>query len=154
MSEPSIQNGIRAVVETWPLLRFEMIGTPSEKDWVGMFAVYDQAYARNERFVALNDATKLSSAPTAAVRKRVASLAKAHEPQSKRWMIHSATVVSNPLLRGAMTALNWLAPPVYKQTVHATALEAVNALVTSLEREGLGMSTALRTYREALVAAR
>jgi hypothetical protein len=141
-------------LDTWPLVRFDMIGTPSEADWVGMFAVYDEVYARKERFITMNDATRLGSAPSAAIRKRVADLAKSHEPQSKRWMVHSATVVSNPILRGAMTALNWLAPPVYKQTVHGTTTDAVNALVTSLEREGLALSGALRRYRDSVAGAR
>jgi hypothetical protein len=151
---PPARDGIVVDIDTWPLVRFSMIGAPQESDWLGMFSTFDDLYRRRERFIVLNDTGQLTSAPSAAIRQKVADRAKAHEPQSKLWIVHSAIVVSNPILRGAMTALNWLAPPVYKQTVHGTPVDAVNALVASLEREGIAMSDTLRKFREALVAAK
>jgi hypothetical protein len=148
---PPARDGIVVDLDTWPLVRFNMIGTPQESDWLQLFSTFDELYRRRERFAVLNDTSQLSSAPSAAIRQKVADRAKAHEPQSKLWIVHSATVVSNPILRGAMTALNWLAPPVYKQTVHGTPVDAVNALVASLQQEGIAISATLRTFREALV---
>jgi len=117
--------------------------------WVAMFDVYEEAYTRRERFAVLNDSTRMRGAPSAAIRRRIAELAKAHEEQSGRWVVHSATVVTNPVFRGVLTALNWLSPPVYRQTVHGERQGAVAALIRSLEEEGIPLSRALRSYRDA-----
>jgi hypothetical protein len=146
-----MKDGIVVDVETWPVVRFELRGKMTDEDWLGIFTSYDRLYERRERFAVLSDSTHLESVPGANVRKEITALTRAHEENTKRYVVHGAIVVPNPVARGALTALNWLSPPVYKQTYHSVCIEALDAILVSLEASGAPTGPTVFAYRERLL---
>ncbi len=149
-----MRDGVVVDVETWPVVRFEFNGRIADSDWLGIYESYERLYARDEPFAVLNDSSRIENVPSAQSRRTIAVLTKQHEPRSRRYVIHSAVVVPNPIARGALVAMNWLAPPVYPQTVHAGHLEALDAIVAALDARGRAVGPKVRAYREKLAAER
>ena len=124
------------VTEYWPVLLVELGEAPSDGEILRMFDAYDRAYARRERFCAITSSIKLRRLPSPATRQLIATKAKQHEDASKLWMLQSVVVISSTIVRGAMTAVTWLSPPVYP-LAHAADLDtAVDIVQRALEGDG------------------
>lgn len=122
---------------SWPLVVVAFRGAPGDEDWAAMFAAYEEWYRRRQPFHVVNDTAGLYAVPNAAQRKLIAEKAREHEGMSRKWIVGSATVVSSALVRGALTAITWLAPPVYHLTLCASLDEAMRVARLALERRGI-----------------
>lgn len=135
----------------WPLVIVTFRGTPRDEDWEAMFAAYDEWYRRREPFHVVNDTFALEGVPNAAQRKLIAEQAREHERMSRKWVVGSATVVRNALIRGALTAITWLAPPAYELTLCGSRAEAIKVAERALARRGLsGKTTAAESGDDAV----
>jgi hypothetical protein len=151
MAEPQTREGLHVDLSLWPLALVEMGGVMREEDGTRMLEAYEQFYARRERFQVLTDNTELRSFPGAAFRKKLADASKLQDEQAKRWLIGSAVVMPNPIVRGALTAFHWIAPPVYKITVHKTRLEGLDEVIRTFEAHKIPVTAAIRSYRHDLI---
>jgi hypothetical protein len=134
----------------WPLVLLDFPSHPNDDDWMQVFPIYEKFYARREPFQMMNDNTSLQSYPTAKVRKQMGIKAKELDHLAKRFLIGSAIVTPSAIARGALTAINWIAPPPYKQTVHATRLDALDEMLRTLEQHRLPVTESMRVYRDSL----
>jgi hypothetical protein len=132
----------------WPLVVVTFPPHATEADWLSMFAIYERLYARRERFHIVNDGTRVRSVPTPAERKTIGANTERHEADSRRWIIGSAIAVANPIVRGALTALAWLTPPVYKLTYHSKMVECIDEALATFEKQGVPVTDAMRSLRE------
>lgn len=134
----------------WPLVIVTFRSTASDADWRAMFERYEAFYARRERFHVVNDGISFRAALSASQRKLIADAARAHEANSRRWVLGGATVVANTVMRGFVTAITWVAPPVYKLTIHATLAEAVDEAFATFDANGVAIPETARRYRASL----
>ncbi len=138
----------------WPIVVFSLGATTTDDDWRRMFAHYDDIYTRHQFFHAITDGLGIRSFPSPGQRKLIGELARAHEARSRRWCLGGATVLPSAAARGVMTAITWLAPPVYKLTYHATFDEALHEAVLTLQAKGIAVPEHLRRPGRARAAAR
>lgn len=76
--------------------------------------------ARDQPFVSLVDARRLTSAPSAKVRRTIADWENLNAERGSRFNRGVVVVTESALVRGAMTALQWLSPPRVPTTYEAT----------------------------------
>jgi hypothetical protein len=92
--------------ECWPLAVATFDGTFTDVDYDAMFARFDEAFARQERFVTLNDVRAQKNMPSAKQRARVADWTRTIEPLIAQYSLGYAIVVLSPIARGALTAID------------------------------------------------
>jgi len=132
----------------WPIAVFSLGATTTDDDWRRMFAHYDDFYTRHQFFFAVTDGLGVRNLPTSGQRKLIAEMARDHEPRSRRWCVGGASVLPNTVARGVMTAITWLAPPVYALTYHETLDQALAEAVRTLQAKGIVVpEVALRSAR-------
>lgn len=84
---------------------------------------YRSQLARKQRFAAVFDATR-ARAPSAVERRLQAEFIRDTEPMMRAHCAGLAFAISSPIIRGALTAIFWVQPPVYTHTVVPTVSEA------------------------------
>ena len=136
--------GIESTDARWPVLLFRLNESLEIEDYERLFALYELSYARGERFVSIIEGKRVLQVPGPAARKLIAVKAKEHEPHSIRWVAQSTVVVQNGLVRGAVTAITWLSPPVYPLSFEPTLQAAVETVAGALKREGRDLPYAIR----------
>lgn len=94
-------------------------------------------FARKQRFYTLTDASRVTGLPNAKGRGELAAWTKAVEAQTRRHVVATSIVISNPLARGMLTAIHWVAPAVVPSFAAATHEEACRFLGEHGVREGL-----------------
>jgi hypothetical protein len=139
-----------------PVLFITLRGRPRPDEWLEIFHAFSRFYARGERFCSVVDTSTITTMPDASSRNTIARLAKEHESQSRRWVIESNVVVNSALARGVLTAIHWVAPPVYPISYVATCREATTRAFDALARENRPVPEAARAFaaRLALVDTR
>ena len=94
----------------WPLLVTEVRGVVSDSDVDYLEQQNDRALTRGGQFISLVDVTRLDTVPSAVQRRRYAAWRKRNEDALRERVVAVAFVTGNrPLVRGALTALSWLA---------------------------------------------
>lgn len=132
--------------EHWPFVMSEL---PSRLDEAGLerfMAIHDGLLARQQPYVTLTDCTAIAEIPNAAVRRRIGEWNKKIEADIRRYNIATAIVISNGLVRGALTALQWLAPPPQPTEVVARPYEGARFLLQQMQRHGMAVTPGLRDY--------
>jgi hypothetical protein len=145
-----LDSGDAIVVEDalFPLVIVTLPPRATDTDWLSMFAAYERLYARRERFHVVNDGTRVRSVPTPAERKTIGVNTERHEADSRRFILGSAIAVTNPLARGALTALAWLTPPVYKLTYHSKVVECMDEALATFQKHAVPVTDGMRARRE------
>lgn len=67
--------------------------------------------AKRQPFVSIVDATQLHAMPSARARRTIADWENRHAEEGSRYNLGVAVISESALIRGAMTALQWLSPP-------------------------------------------
>jgi hypothetical protein len=101
-------------------------------------------------FTLVVDATPISELPTAIVRRAITDWMKRVEVLGEQYMLGMAMVTSSSIVRGAMTAVNWIVPPRVPMTYEPTLEAAVKWSIERLEAGGVAASPALLAYRDSL----
>ena len=120
----------------WPLVVVRYDGVTSPEDWERMFARYRELHTRGERFYNLNDARR-SGVPSAVERAVIGRHTRSIEVPTRNLLIGACTVLDNALIRGALTAIHWLAPPAYPTAVVASVAEGHVVAAAIIEKDGL-----------------
>ena len=132
---------------TWPLVVVTFRGAPGDGELADMLAEYARCLARREPFFAVNDALGLAIAPNAAQRKLIAAGMKQSAEAARRWLVGAAAVISNPILYGVITAINWLSPFPCPISPSATLHEAVQIGVRTLATRGVQLSAETHRFQ-------
>jgi hypothetical protein len=126
---------LRATDATLPIICLQTANGITRDEIEKIKPMYDRLYARREAFIAINDAR----------------LAKYDAQQRKlwaEWTAHSAKydtgmtvatimILDSPLLRGALTALNWIAMHTIPQHAVADPVEAIEIARRYVEQKSL-----------------
>jgi hypothetical protein len=138
--------------DLWPVLYIRLRGRMREEEWLEVFRAFSRFYARGARYCSIIDSSAITALPSATSRSLIAQLAKEHEPESRRWILESNVVIDNALARGALTAIQWLAPPVYPLYYVATRQEAFARAFAALARDNRPVSEDIRAQAARLRA--
>jgi hypothetical protein len=124
---PSV--GVEFDDSRWPKVYIRWPSEPLGDDDFKRAVLQMSSYTkRGQPFVTILDG-RTASRPTAVQRSFAAEVQKADAEASRRWLRGSAIIVSNPLLVGIVTAINWVVTPSYPQKIFAT-LDAAEAWTT------------------------
>jgi hypothetical protein len=119
---PVTEGTIRVSDELWPLVVITYPSRTEPDDWEAMFDAMRRIHERRARFYTLHDATR-SGVPSAVERAVIGRHTLATEAVTRKLLIATCIVIDNALIRGALTAIHWLAPPAYSTTVVASVAE-------------------------------
>ena len=133
-----------------PLVVFTIHGDMSVDDIDAMFASWREVFARKERFVSLSDARGAKSMPSAKERARVAEGIRSIEALSVQYSLGNATIVSSPLLRGAMTAIEWVQKPKVPSAYFGSLIEGCDWCVGRLRGVGLAVTPGIAAFQAGL----
>ncbi len=78
---------------------------------------------KRQPYVIIHDARN-GSRPSPKQRRFAAAQQRKDAAASSKWLRGTAIVLSNPLLAGVVTAINWVAPPPYPQKIFSSLPEA------------------------------
>lgn len=111
-----------------PLIVSSMPPRFADLELEGFLARHEWLLDRGVRYATITDLSTLVGLPGADTRKRIADFNLRIEGRARRLTLATAIVAPNALLRGAMTAVNWLSPPPYPQAIVADRRAAIDAL--------------------------
>jgi len=135
--------------EYWPLFVTVVPHQFFVRDVDDYIADVMSIYERRERFASLIVTAPTAVIPGAAERKRLADWQNETIESIRRYNVVTATVISSPIIRAAMSAMNWVFRPPNEQLVVETFDEAFSRCVARLREEGCEFSPALeRAARE------
>ncbi len=130
---------VRVTDETYPVICFQSFGASNEQDVAGIRDVYLRAYRLGRPILCFSDARLASH--TADQRRLWADwTAESMEADVLKTTKASVILLDSALLRGALTALNWITPPEVPQHVCGATEEAVRRAREVAQREGIDVS--------------
>jgi hypothetical protein len=88
--------------------------------------------------------------PDAGTRAMIASVQRQYAEGIRRTNLVTAIVMHQVSYRAALTALNWLFPPISPQYTCASMIEAVEHCCEVLTREGISLNAGIQALREEL----
>jgi hypothetical protein len=112
----------------WPLVVVEWPDVElSDQDIVDFFECSLEQLQRKERHVALHLSIK-TTGMSSKHRRMMGDFVNQHRVRVAKYMAASAVVAPSRLIRGMVTAVNWIAPPPSPQGVFANEAEALDYL--------------------------
>jgi hypothetical protein len=131
--------------------------SPSRYDDVEMRRMFDgfrRYFERGERYALITHNPRDGEAASARARKAIVDWANLPDVrrQSAKLCVGSATVVANPLARGAMTAMLWLWKPANPHHMTATTEEAVDWAIQQLVDAQIALPQPRERLRESVLA--
>ena len=134
----------------FPVVMLEVRDGATTTELRAMFDVLRAAGKRGKRHVTMTDSSTVKSMPDATVRRFVAEQQAEVEALYGHLVIGSAVVVGSGVVRGALTAINWIRPLAERQEYVATRLEGMQVCVRWLEADGLPVPDPARAYLRTL----
>ncbi len=111
----------------FPLVRIAFVGVPTDAQFDEYLAFLsknlDRCAKTGRKCAILFDASR-AGLVTASVRQKQAHWMRTHEERSARFCVGYAFVIQSALIRGALTAILWLAPMPAAHHVAASVAEA------------------------------
>jgi hypothetical protein len=101
------------------------------------FTDYERVLARREAFVSLVDMRPCVHVPSAAARREIAEWGLRIADERARYVRSVAFIVTHPMLRAALTAVHFIAPPRQPTVVVATFPAALTHLYNALREHGM-----------------
>jgi hypothetical protein len=128
----------------WPVVQITFTDATGDDHFMWVLAQFEALYARRDRYLFLIDARKATKIPSAHARHAIGKWQNDHLEDSKRWCAGGVILVSSAIVRGAVTAMNWVHQPPVKQHFPATRTEGVAWCIKTAEEAGLAVSAAAR----------
>ncbi len=120
----------------WPVVEITNPMSFTDEEWTALMSQVEQVVQRDVPFAMIND-VRQGPPPSAKQRKAIANLYREHVELVKRNWMGTAVITSSSLVKGAITALNWLMPPPHPVKVHSNYEDGERWAF-----EQLGLSTA------------
>jgi hypothetical protein len=98
-------------------------------------------FARRQQYALLVDTTALSTIPVAATRHAIGKWQKQYEKDTRTWCVGAAIVISSRLVRGALTAMEWVQQPAIKHYYPATRRDGLDWAIKTVDEAGLDLSS-------------
>ncbi|HJL18674.1 MAG TPA: hypothetical protein RMH99_23635 [Sandaracinaceae bacterium LLY-WYZ-13_1] len=120
----------------FPLVRIRYDGIVSDEEFARHLEAYGALVERGARYGVLFDATT-AGRPPATQRRMMAEFMRRRRDELARRCVGGAFVITSPLIRGAMTAILWVAPMPFQHVIVSSAAEAEGWVRGRLQAEGL-----------------
>src|SRR6478736_2627825 len=115
--------GCRLILDYFPIAIVTLGASAKRDDYAGLLDAIDRhVIAKREPYVIITDTRGSGGAPSADVRKLIGDWMKKNA--TGHTSLGSVTIISSPIIRGALTALYWLFQPPSAQHVAANWDEA------------------------------
>lgn len=105
---------------------------------------FEQFLLRGEPFVSVADASAVTERGVPMVRKRLADWSRTNEPAFVRLSKGDGRIVKNAVIRGTMTAINWLHRTAVPQEWFTSPEEAIRWAVARLDESRVHVPPSLR----------
>jgi hypothetical protein len=128
----------------FPLVEVTQFDGHDESDWIWVLAQYERLFAQQERYVLLVDASGLTQTVPPKTRKIVGDWIRANLSRCITWNVGASVLMQSGLIRGAFTALMWLARPPVPLEFPATYAAGLAWCIARLERESIYVPLSLR----------
>jgi hypothetical protein len=138
---------IRADLFPLVLMTARQVLTASDAD-----EVYDQFRAflrRRSKFVTVTDVRAVNEMPDALTRKRLGEGSARFMADAKPYALGSAIVLESAIVRGALTAIQWISRPEQPSVYFGTLRPAVDWAIQKLEAAGVAITPAILAFRDA-----
>jgi hypothetical protein len=119
------------------------------EDVESMIRQFELLFHGGRRYALLVYSDQNAVVMNATLRKRVSSWYKECTEQVRRINVATAVVLESPLVRGAMTAFNWLVEPVVQQRNVATVREGLLYCIAAMEEAKLPVPLDVLALRDA-----
>ncbi len=137
----------------WPIVVTTLPESPQHDDLVALTEAHDRILDRGERYATITDLSFLRKPPGARERKISADWTNANSARIARLNVGSAVIVPNAILRGAMTAVNWIRRAPNGEVHVATMRDALEHVRKELEAAGIHIPSGVREHLKAHGAA-
>jgi hypothetical protein len=128
---------------TWPVLRIGLLDGNDER-FMWLLQQFEGLFKRQQRYVLFIDTTALSTIPAGSVRHSITKWQNEHKAETKQWCPGSAILISSRLVRGALTAMNWVQEPVIQHCYPATRREGLDWCIATVDAAGMSLSASAR----------
>lgn len=132
------------VIVTCPA-RFEATNVKTVLD-----AYSNEVFEGRRKFVLVVDALGIKELPSALVRRAITDWMQRVESIGQRYTLGMAMATPSAIVRGAMTAVNWVVPPKIPMSYEPTMAAAVDWAIARLESANEHVPAAVRAYRASL----
>jgi hypothetical protein len=136
MAPPS-ERVLQVDTSRFPIVVMTVSGRVTPADLQHMMDRYDALLAEGERYFNVVIQEAGADGFDAVQRKQIADWQRSREARVKEVNVGSAIVLTSALMRGALTALEWLAPPPTPQRSFSTREEAMEWARASLRQAGI-----------------
>ena len=133
-------------IDLFPLVITSIRGPVLDRDLDHIFERFEEVYAKKSSFVVLSDLRQVSAVPEAPTRRRIAEWSKAQEDRTRAYHLGTAMIVRSAVVRGALTAVNWLTRPITPQPVYTDPRDGAEWCLATLRAQGLGIPRELEGY--------
>ncbi len=145
--------GIRISAADWPVVLVEFpekrVADASLHSALGhLESLMRDAASARERLFILTDIGAMREIAPASQRRYTAEWMKRVEPLSRISAVGGATVTPSSILRGILTAVFWIQPPIGTMVTAATRHEAMLKGIQALESKGVRLPPRLVAYRD------
>jgi hypothetical protein len=120
-----------------PVVCLQAVGRSTRADIDAVHPAYVRAYARRQPLIAISDARL--AIHDAQQRKLLSEWSRETLALDRGCTLATIILLDNPLLRGALTALNWLTPPTIRQIAVADPAGAISCAQELAARHKLSM---------------
>ncbi len=123
-----------------------MSGHVRTEDYDRLFRGFEALYERKSPFVVLSDIREIAAVPDAPTRRRIAEWSQAQEGYTRQYHLGTAMIVRSAVVRGALTAINWLTRPITPQLVFTDPREGAAWCLSALRSHGLAVPREVELY--------
>lgn len=101
---------IEVDTSAWPVVFITPRGAASDAQYLEMFRTIEGLWKREEKFLTITD-TRFTSVGDARQRQLIGDWVKKNDELASKYSLGSIIILASALVRGAMTAINWIAQP-------------------------------------------
>jgi DNA gyrase inhibitor GyrI len=143
-----VENGYEFHEDLLPISLLSTQRTLQSSEVPGVFDHYRGLCRRGIRFVAITDLRAATEIPDARTRQRFGEEAARFAPESKRWSLGAALVLDSPVIRGALTAVEWIYRPEPPTRYFSDLPSAFDWAIQRLKAEGIPITPAIHEFRQ------
>lgn len=130
-----------------PISLLDTRDTLQAADVDGIFAYYRRLCERRIRFVSISDVRAATKLPDAATCRRFGEAADQLSEELGSWSLGGGVVLESALIRGAISAIEWIYHPKNPTTYFYDLHGAINWAIQKLEANCIPISPAIREFQ-------
>ena len=126
----------------WPLVKVDFVGSNTLQDLESYLTSMDRCVQRGDRYLAIFDTLRLTTAPSMELRKRQIEWLTKNDALLRQRCLGNAFVITSPFIRLALSIMYQLQPPPMPYTVVGDLKTAQDWVSRRLQAAGLSLPLA------------